>query len=143
MINKLRTNGLAFCRESFPAFLFIILLFSSNSVLSAVFQQGPAPDGVLSMEAEDYSQNVAQGGHAWTAVSPAGYSGSGALEATPNSGVNVDNNVSNSPRLDYSVNFLQAGTYSVWVRGIGATGNDDSVNVGLDGVAQTTSDRIT
>ncbi len=78
MIIKLRTNGLAYCREGFSAFLFIILLFSSNSVLSAVFQQGPAPDGVVSVEAEDYNQNVAQGGQSWTAVSPSGFGQRGA-----------------------------------------------------------------
>ena len=45
----------------------------------------------------------------------------------------------NSPRLDYTVNFTQAGTYYVWVRGIGATDTDDSLHVGLDGAALTSS----
>jgi hypothetical protein len=109
-----------------------------------VFQPSPLPDSLVSMEAENYSQNVSQGGYAWTAVNPAGYSGSGALETTPNSGANIDINfVGNSPRLDYTVNFTQAGTYYVWVRGIGATGTDDSLHVGLDGAALTSSDRIT
>ena len=109
-----------------------------------VSQPGPLPDSLVSMEAENYSQNVSQGGYAWTAVNPAGYSGSGALETTPNSGTNIDINfVGNSPRLDYTVNFTQAGTYYVWVRGIGATDTDDSLHVGLDGAALTSSDRIT
>jgi len=111
---------------------------------SSVFQQDSALDGVVSIEAEDYSRNVSQGGYAWTAVNPAGYSGSGALAVMPNNGTNIDINfVGNSPRLDYAVNFTQAGTYYVWVRGIGATDGDDSLHVGLDGAAVTTSEGVT
>ncbi|MCP5185068.1 MAG: hypothetical protein H6993_13970, partial [Pseudomonadales bacterium] len=48
-----------------------------------------------------------------------------------------------SPRLDYAISFNRAGTHYVWIRGIGATGSDDSLHAGLDGVPTATADRIT
>jgi hypothetical protein len=39
--------------------------------------------------------------------------------------------------------FLQAGTHYVCVRGLEATDSDDSLHVGLGGVAQASSDRMT
>jgi hypothetical protein len=45
--------------------------------------------------------------------------------------------------MDYRVNFRRTGTHYVWVRGIGASGNDDSCHVGLDGAAVSTADKIT
>ena len=38
------------------------------------------------------------------------------------------------PRLDYDINFTETGTYRLWVRTAGASGNDDSFHAGLDGV---------
>ena len=63
--------------------------------------------------------------------------------ANPNTGVNNDTGyVTNSPRLDYKINFVKTGVHQVWIRGIGATGADDSIHAGLDGAAVATSDRI-
>ena len=107
------------------------------------FQQDAS--GVVSMEAEHYQGSVVSAdGHEWLSAGGTygGYSGTDALAAEPNNGARVDNFVGNSPRLDYTVNFTQAGTYYVWVRGMGPTGNDDSLHVGLDGAAQSSSDRI-
>ena len=116
--------------------------FTNVSVSGGAFQQDPGSDGILSMEAENAHGNVAQGGHTWDATSPAGASGS-ARVANPNSGVNNDTGyTTNSPRLDFRVYFAKSGTHQVWVRGIGATGSDDSCHVGLDGAASATSDRI-
>jgi hypothetical protein len=79
----------------------------------------------------------------WTASSPSGYSGTGALQATPNAGVNVNAGYSaSSPRLDFPVNFVKTGTHYVWIRGIGLSGADDSCHVGFDGAELATSDRI-
>jgi hypothetical protein len=47
-----------------------------------------------------------------------------------------------SPRLDFRVEFTQAGTHHLWVRGMAASAADDSVHVGLDGVPSPTADRI-
>ncbi|MBV8880790.1 MAG: hypothetical protein JO332_12540, partial [Planctomycetaceae bacterium] len=117
--------------------------FTNVAVSGGAFQQDPGPDGLLVMEAENAHSNVAQGGHTWDATAPAGASGSGARVANPNSGVNNDTGyTTNSPRLDYRVYFSKAGTHQVWVRGMGATGSDDSCHIGLDGAAVASSDRL-
>jgi regulation of enolase protein 1 (concanavalin A-like superfamily) len=116
--------------------------FTNVSVSGGAFQQDPGADGLLVMEAENFQGNVAQGGHTWDATTPSGASGS-ARVANPNIGVNNDTGyTTNSPRLDYRVYFAKAGTHQVWVRGIGASGSDDSCHVGLDGAATASSDRI-
>ena len=82
-------------------------------------------------------------GHSWDATTPAGSSGT-ALVANPNTGVNqMTGYAANSPRLDYKVSFVKTGTHHVWIRGIGATGSDDSIHVGLDGAEIATSDGLT
>ncbi len=111
-----------------------------------VFQQDPGVDGTVSIEAENYDAK-ADRGDAWTAVTaPAGFSGSGALQALPNDGTTyadaAANYTASSPQLDYRVNFLRPGTYGVWIRGNGPTGSDDSVHVGLDGQAVASAEAI-
>lgn len=108
------------------------------------FQQDPAVNSLLVIEAENYHNNISQGGHSWSFVTaPAGFSGAGAMEATPNSGTNNNTGyAANSPMLEYYIDFVRAGTYYVFVRGYGATGTDDSVHAGLDGQEIATSDRI-
>jgi hypothetical protein len=100
-------------------------------------------NGLVSMEAEHFHDSVSQGGQGWVAVQESGSSGVGAMEAIPNYGNTNDTNyVQNSPRLDFKVNFLQAGVHYVWIRGIGNSSKDDSLHIGLDGEAINTSDRI-
>ena len=110
--------------------------------LQGPYQQGT--DGRVMIEAEGYSNNVAQGGHTWDLVtSPAGYSGGGAMQANPNIGTNHNTGyAANSPRLDYQVTFVKTGTHYLWLRGAAATNLEDSVHVGLDGAELGTSDRI-
>ena len=107
------------------------------------YQQDPGPDGLVSIAVENYDAKVSRGGHDWVPVYPAGYSGSGAMQAQPNTGAMIDSGyVSTSPRLDYTVNFVHTGIHYVWVRGLGANKGADSVHVGLDGHASATSDRM-
>jgi hypothetical protein len=107
------------------------------------FQQDSGAQGLVVFEVENYDAKVGQGGHEWTANFTAGHSGSGAMQALPNSGANVNSGyTTNSPRMDYVVNFTKTGTHYVWMRGWGATGSDDSCHVGLDGAAVATSDRV-
>jgi len=116
--------------------------FTNVGVAGVGFRQDPGPDGIVSIEAESFDAKVDQGGHTWGSTSPSGVSGS-ALSANPNSGVNQDAGyAANSPRLDYKVNFVKTGVHQVWIRGIGATGADDSIHAGLNGVESMTSDRI-
>ncbi len=112
----------------------------------------------LVLEAEDYNLNQPNGTRAWNfTTSPvyalAGYtntdySGTGVMEADPANGSSVGASTAigsapSSPRLDYLVNFTNAGTFYVWVRGAGNSpvpwlsdtnaGGSDSVSIGLDG----------
>jgi len=110
------------------------------------FLQDAGPDGIVSMEAENFDNNVPQGFHTWTWVtSPAGASGSKAMQALPNmSNVTINTDyVTNSPRLDFNVTFVKTGTHYVWIRGhANGSGADDSCHSGLDNQAIASSDRI-
>jgi len=127
------------------------------SVPGSVRQGGSGVDALAVLEAEHYNQKIsgmpagATEEINWTEVTnPTGFSGTGAMQALPNNTVtpvNVNIDVSASPRMDYKVNFTKTGIYYIWVRGLGdsGTGNpsaDDSVNIGLDMTLPSTSDRI-
>ena len=109
-----------------------------------MYLQDSGPQGIVSIETENYDVTVYQGGHSWLEVYDSGYSGTAAMEASPNVGDNINTGyVSSSPRLDFQVYFVKTGTHYLWIRGIGASSYDDSCHVGLDGGAVGTSDRIT
>jgi glucose/arabinose dehydrogenase len=117
-----------------------------NGSATLVYQQDPGPSGLISIEAEDFDERIARG-DAWTPVAaPGGFSGTGALQALPNDGTiyadGASNYATSAPELRYRVNFRQAGTYVVWIRGHGPSASDDSVHVGLDGTAVSTAERI-
>jgi len=110
---------------------------------AAAFQQDPGADGLVVMEAEGFDANISNSGINWSTNLTAGYSGTAALQALPNSGINQDTGyAASSPRLDFEAEFVHTGTHYVWIRGIGLTGSDDSCHAGLDGVEISTSDRI-
>jgi len=116
---------------------------SSGTSSNPPYQQDPGADGIVTIEVENFDGNVSQGDHNWEQVFPADHSGSCAMAASPNTGTTNDTGYeANSPRLDFKVNFVHTGTHFVWVRGIGTSGADDSVHVGLDGTGLTTCDRI-
>jgi hypothetical protein len=111
------------------------------------YLQDSGPDGIVSMEAENYDANVPQGGHTWTLVIlPAGASGSKAMQALPNSNIRRRDSVdylSLSPRLDFKVSFVKTGTHYVWIRGhANGSGNDDDCHAGLDYQPVTTGEQI-
>ncbi|MGB5405283.1 MAG: GDSL-type esterase/lipase family protein [Thiogranum sp.] len=123
-------------------FLLPAAIFPPPSMAVPV-EQDPGADGLVILEAEDYAVHVSQTTHSWTESFPSGYSGTGAMEATPNNGTNNDASyLTSSPRLDYEINFVKTGVHYVWVRGLGATLADDSLNLGLDGVAPASSTSI-
>lgn len=114
----------------------------------ALAQTANESGGVAVFEAENYTANLSPrtptGGvaHSWTlGSSQSGYSGSGYMEATPNVGPPGGNADANSPQLQFTVNFNFSGpgsgtsnvAYYIWVRAYGATTNDDSLYVGIDG----------
>ena len=106
--------------------------------------------GLLAVEAEHFNTNtpIAVNGTSWELTTTnAGFSGDGAMVALPNVNLNVNVDTTISPRLDYNMNFSVTGTYYVWVRALGdsapGSSQNDSVNVGLDGVLPATSAKIT
>jgi glucose/arabinose dehydrogenase/mono/diheme cytochrome c family protein len=92
--------------------------------------------GVIVLEAENFNSNLSpRSSHQWEVRNTtAGFSGTGYMEATPNNGANIAAD-SNSPELQYPVNFATAGTRYVWIRGYGISGSDDSIHVGTEGGA--------
>jgi RHS repeat-associated protein len=125
-------------------FFSLVLLVGIGRVsyAQAVFQQGNSTDGMISMEAENYSSTISGNYHTWNLTpAVAGYSGGGfmKLEATSGAG-----DVSGqTARLDYKINFAQSGTYYVLIRGYATSGTDDSYQVGMDGVKVITHMAIT
>ena len=96
----------------------------------------PGADGLVVMEAEHYTGLSASEMHDWQEVSDAQYAGGMAMAGQPNINKGyVTGYAGVSPQLDYEIEFSQAGTHYVWVRGYGATVTDDSVHIGLDGLA--------
>jgi mannose/cellobiose epimerase-like protein (N-acyl-D-glucosamine 2-epimerase family) len=113
---------------------------TDNGACSNVFE---VKDGILSMEAEHFSQNLAQANHSWEIADLSSASGGKVLVATPNNGAAVDTGyLTNSPRLDFAAYFPTVSAYYVWVRGIGPSGNDDTCHAGIDGKGPSTADRI-
>ncbi len=112
----------------------------SNEVSTDVALSVPAhreSGGQVSLEAENYSSVLAgrdaAAAQSWSlSTQVSGYSGSGAMAALPNSGVNVKDSLI-GPRLDYTIDFQTPGTYYAWIRIFAASGSDDSIHVGLNG----------
>ena len=97
-------------------------------VASVVSESG----GVTVLEAEEVFNNITRTNHTWTLTNNvAGFSGSGFMQALPDTGANVS--TTNTPELQYQVNFGNAGTRTVWVRGSGVDANGDSVHAGVNG----------
>ncbi len=122
----------------------IILFVSDGNPTGPV--NNNAPGNFVSVEVENFTSNVPAGNHAWVPSSQAGFSGSGGMITTPDTGT-IKNGANGSPLLTYNVNFPAAGTYYVWVRGLGDTnaageGKNDSVHVGLNGSFLASADKI-
>ena len=97
----------------------------------------PGAAGVICIEAENFTDHVPRGKHSWKMVTePPGFQGKGAMSTTPNLGAWFDKGyVATSPRLDYRVTLEKPGRYYVWVRGIGTSTAEDTINFGADGKA--------
>jgi len=108
------------------------------------FLQDPGPDGIVSMEAENYDNTTkAPDGHFWKLVWPAGASDSNAMQAWPNAGINRSSDyITLSPHLDLKVSFVKTGTHYIWIRGYASTGSDDSCHAGLNKQPDPNGERI-
>src|ERR1035437_6808221 len=125
--------------------LALISTFLSTATAQAVFTEA---GGVIVIEAESYSNIIARVTNGtnfqWVANNAVtGFSGTGYMEALPNVGTNLNTTwLTNSPELDYAVNFANAQTHYVWIRGYAVTNTDDSVHAGI-GLATNTAANIT
>ena len=134
----IKTSGVTFVVVRFLALP--ALLFTTHCFATAPYQQDSGSSGIVSIEVEEPSDNIPRGDHRWAASFPAGFSGEGALEAVPNADVNNDSDFTSvSPRLDYRIQFIKSGPHYVWIRALGVSANDNSLHVGLDGIAYATS----
>ena len=119
-----------------------IFLFTAISILclagpianAGPFRQDSGPDGIVSMEAENFDDNTPKGEHRWVLVGPTdGFTGDAGMQAQPNILVNnTTDYVTKSPRLDYKINFVKTGTHYIWLRVWANDGSDDSCHAGLD-----------
>ncbi len=118
-------------------FSFIVIIGLIGSVVNAQpLRQDTGPDGIVSVEAENFDDNIPGGVHEWIFnTEPIGYTGSGFMRALPDGGGG------GTPQLDFVIDFVKTGTHYVWVRGYRTSGTDDSCHAGLDGDV-TNSDRI-
>ena len=132
-------------------FIFLVLAACSSVPDAAALEAQAAPyqqdsSGVVVIEAENNQGSVNKGAHRWQLVARGKARGGKAMQALPDIGtVNEINSVSKSPRLDYRVNFNRAGVHTVQVRGLAkqnAVSSSNSVNVGLDGKAVDSADKI-
>lgn len=91
---------------------------------------------LIQIELEEYFTQAEASGKSWMLTQQAGFSGFGALLAGPETRSIFRDQVG-SPELQYLVDFAEAGTYTVWVRGWGDTvngeGRNDSLHVGING----------
>ena len=108
-----------------------------------LFQQDNGPVGIVCMESENYHDNFIQDGHAWEENYTTGFSGSGAMIVLPDIGLNKSIDfITDSPQLDYKINFVKTGEHYIWIRGYGKNKGSDSIHSGLDGKATTNSANI-
>ncbi len=93
--------------------------------------------GLVVIEAEHFQSATSASAHVWVPTNNvAGFVGDAAMAAMPNINTTISTNaLASSPALNYQVQFAHAGNYKFWVRGWAATGSDDSIYVGVDGVA--------
>lgn len=99
--------------------------------------------GMVSLEAEA-AETIVRLPHSWVLHNddPAA-SGGAYLRAEPDNGVYYDTNyTTQAPEAIYRVRFSTPGVYYVWLRGNSPSVASDSVNVGLDGAAVTTGERL-
>jgi len=114
--------------------LILVIGLIGGVVNADPLRQDTGPDGIVSVEAEDYDANVEVGGHAWVETGPVdGFIGEAGMYAPNGQGGHSSDYAANSERLEYEIQFEKTGTHYVWILAWGASGTDDSCHVGLDG----------
>jgi N-acetylneuraminic acid mutarotase len=101
---------------------------------------------LIAMEAEQFDLSVATATHAWSVQTMSGASDNLAIITDSNIGT-LRANASSSPEVSYFARFDSAGTWYLWLRGLGDTnavgeGRDDSIHAGLNGSLSNSSDKL-
>ena len=110
---------------------------TSSSVSGSAFVQGS--DGLVKIEAYDYSAKKSRSNHSWAEVRHLGID---AMEAIPDSGALIHSGyVSTSPYLQFNIKFTKTGTHYVWLRG-SCQGKDNTAHVGFKGNAVTSGTKV-
>jgi len=136
--------------------LFLIFVFGLVTGIAGAdpYRQDTGPDSIVSIEAENFDDNILKGVSYWEfvtstdAFTPAdGFSSDGAMQSMPDTplggAAGFDTGYgANAPRLDYEINFEKTGTYYVWILAYGMDGNADSCHAGLDGEETPLSNRM-
>ena len=136
------------CKKLIYVSSIVFVLCLTGSAANAVpFFQDDVPDGLLCIEAENFDRNTPQGEHTWEFVTePAGYSGTGAMCALPDTGDLIINEpeeyLVTCPRLDYEIKFVKSGTHYVWVRWYAVSNETNSCHIGINGNHNPGSDRV-
>ncbi len=118
----------------------IPLRYDVDSILSAPadFRQSDDDDGLVVMEAETYTIQIAAMDRSYweTVTAPEGYLGDGTMKAGPSGYVENKEQPraqENAPILIYTIDFVKAEPVFVWARAYHIDGYDDSVWFGRDG----------
>ncbi|MGH1486171.1 MAG: InlB B-repeat-containing protein [Cellvibrionaceae bacterium] len=113
------------------------------TVSNRYFDAQGASDHLITMEAESYHQrNKGVPCNHWQPVDSNDASDGQYLIVSSEERVYGLDDLEQSPRLDYNVNFTETGTYYLWVLGNGASAQDDSIHIGLNGEVSNTSDDV-
>ena len=84
---------------TFLACLFLVLGLIAGSADAQSLQQDPGPDGIVSVDAENFDANVENGGHAWEQTGPTGgFTGVLGMHAPNGQGGHSSNFLTNSER---------------------------------------------
>ena len=114
---------------------------------SSFFQQSNDSQGLVVIEAEQFHQTTSGTvEHQWVVEDDSEASGGQSVKTSIDNGTTHNTGYqSQSPRLDYEINFTQTGTHYIWVFGKGGgekVNHSDSIHAGLDGEGVNTADRI-
>jgi len=105
-------------------------------------------NNIISIEAEDFDSNVPFGGSGWEPQPVETASGKISMKALPNSGRDIKDKfitfdpTKDAPKMDYRINFPEAGKWYVWILGRGGH-DDNSVHVGMFDKEVSTANSIT
>ncbi len=126
---------MGYAKTKSPLVAVLFLIFSPSILMAGPLLQQAGPDNLVVMETSNNDGNTPQGTATWTVVgAPVGFSGANAHQALPTNAANVTTGfATGSPRLDYQINFGQAGTHYVWLHGRGDASNSNSIHIGING----------